>query len=106
MSTKFTKENLIARRDELAAEIKAIEEISGPKREARDKLVRESDEAIKTLNDEIRKIEVGLFDLKMKLEPLRGRSADASLERVKTTCLYHINRHRQVQHPLSRRHQI
>ena len=64
MSAKFTKENLIARRDELAAEIKAIEEISGPKREARDKLVRESDEAIKALNDEIRKIEVGLFDLK------------------------------------------
>lgn len=77
-SIAFTEENLRERFHELDEEIKAIEKVSLPLREKRDAHVNKAREIENTMNEEIRKTEQNLFQLKsergMIVRALKGRT--------------------------------
>lgn len=64
MAAKFTKDTIAERRDEVVAEIEAIEQVTLAKREARDKLINDHEKTVAELNAELRELEKPLFDLK------------------------------------------
>jgi hypothetical protein len=63
MAAKFTPEALAERQKELKAEINKITAVTGPKREARDKHVQDSDTKRAAMNAELKTLEGPLAEL-------------------------------------------
>lgn len=76
-----SNEEMKARFHDLGKEVAAIEAKSGPLRAERDKLVNENALKIKAMDEKIKKVEDGLFDIKMErgnlVRLLKGATGEA-----------------------------